>query len=634
MATKKETKKKQVKKFELKLKFNPRRLLVWFLVIFLFLPSLLGVLGESSGLIDEIALSEAIEEIRSEQVEKVEIRGDELVLYYPEVDGVPVLKLARKEEGTGLVDILQGAGIDENNVKIEVVSQTLSKAFWGMVSLVAPILGFGLILYFLSKRQMGSGPGGMFGIGKSGAKLFVKGKQSERFSSVAGVDEAKKELEEVVDFLKNPKKYKAVGARTPKGVLLIGPSGVGKTLLARAVAGEAGVPFLSMAGSEFMEMLVGVGASRVRDLFATAKKMAPAIIFIDEIDAIGRSRGIGTMGGHDEREQTLNQILVEMDGFTANDNVIVVAATNRPDVLDSALVRPGRFDRRVSLDLPDIADRKEIIKIHAKGKPFVDKLRWERVAEMTVGFSGADLENMLNEAAILTARRARKKIGLEDIREAATKVKLGPEKKRLQSKREREMTAYHEAGHAVVGHMLPGADPIHTVSIVSRELSLGHTESRPNRDRYQYTLSELKDRLAVMMGGRAAERVVYNELSGGAASDIDGATKLARKMVVDLGMSKLGPVALGSGWEPMGDMGRGFMRQVEVSDRMQSKIDDEIKLFIDEAYNLAEVVLKKNKVRMKRLVTRLLKVETIETDEFLKIMDIKKAIYDEKIGID
>ncbi|MBU1199958.1 cell division protein FtsH, partial [Patescibacteria group bacterium] len=267
-------------------------------------------------------------------------------------------------------------------------------------------------------------------------------------------------------------------------------------------------------------------------------------------------------------------------------------------------------------------------------KPFVDKLRWERVAEMTVGFSGADLENMLNEAAILTARRARKKIGLEDIREAATKVKLGPEKKRLQSKREREMTAYHEAGHAVVGHMLPGADPIHTVSIVSRELSLGHTESRPNRDRYQYTLSELKDRLAVMMGGRAAEKVVYNELSGGAASDIDGATKLARKMVVDLGMSKLGPVALGSGWEPMGDMGRGFMRQVEVSDRMQSKIDDEIKLFIDEAYNLAEVVLKKNKVRMKRLVTRLLKVETIETDEFLKIMDIKKAIYDEKIGID
>jgi len=626
-------KKKQVKRFEFKVRFNPRRLLVWFLVIFLFLPSALSLLGESTGVVDEVALSEAIEEIRNEKVEKVEIRGDDLVLYYPEVDGVPKLRLARKEEGSGLVEILQGAGIDENKVKIEVVSQTLSKAIIGVVSLVAPILGFGLLLYFMSKRQMGGGPGGMFGIGKSGAKLFVKGKQSERFSSVAGVNEAKKELEEVVDFLKNPKKYKAVGARTPKGVLLIGPSGVGKTLLARAVAGEAGVPFLSMAGSEFMEMLVGVGASRVRDLFATAKKQAPAIIFIDEIDAIGRARGVGTMGGHDEREQTLNQILVEMDGFTANDNVIVIAATNRPDVLDSALVRPGRFDRRVSLDLPDIADRKEIIKIHAKGKPFIARLQWERVAEMTVGFSGADLENMLNEAAILAAREDRKEITMKDIREAATKVKLGPEKKRLQSKREREMTAYHEAGHAVVGHVLPGADPIHTVSIVSRELSLGHTESRPNRDRYQYTMSELKDRLAVMMGGRAAEKVVYNELSGGAASDIDGATTLARKMVVDMGMSRLGPLALGASWESAGAMGRGFMRQVEVSDKMQSKIDDEIKFFIDEAYSKAEAVLKKNRVKMKKLVARLLKVETIETDEFLKIMGTKKATYDEKTSI-
>jgi cell division protease FtsH len=626
------TKKKQVKRFEIKL--NPKRLLIWFLIIFLFLPSLLGFLGEETGVIENIALSEAVKEIKDEKVEKVEIRGDELVLFYPEVDGVPHLKLARKEEGSGFVEILQGAGIDENNVKVEVASQTLSKAFWGMVSLVAPILGFGVLLYFMSKRQMGgSGAGGMFGMGKSGAKLFVKGKQSERFSNVAGVDEAKKELEEVVDFLKNPKKYKAVGARTPKGVLLIGPSGVGKTLLARAVAGEAGVPFLSMAGSEFMEMLVGVGASRVRDLFATAKKMAPAIIFIDEIDAIGRARGVGTMGGHDEREQTLNQILVEMDGFTANDNVIVIAATNRPDVLDSALVRPGRFDRRVSLDLPDIADRKEIIKIHARGKPFIKRLKWSMVAEMTVGFSGADLENMLNEAAILAAREDRKEILMKDIREAATKVKLGPEKKRLQSKREREMTAYHEAGHAVVGHMLPGADPIHTVSIVSRELSLGHTESRPSRDRYQYTMSELKDRMAVMMGGRAAEKIIYNELSGGAASDIDGATKLARKMVVDLGMSKLGPLALGASWESAGAMGRGFMRQVEVSDRMQSKVDDEIKLFIDEAYGRAEEVLKKNRAVMKKLVNKLLKVETIEVDGFLKIMGTKKTTYDKKISI-
>lgn len=633
MATKRNVKKKQVKKFEFRVRLNPRRLLVWFLVIFLFLPSLLALLAESTGVVDNIALSEAIEEIKSQNVERVEIRGDDLVLFYPEEDGIPKMKLARKEEGTGFVELLQGAGVDESTVKIEVVSQDLSKAFWGMVSLVLPILGFGAILYFISKKQMGSGSGGMFGMGKSRAKLFVKGKQSERFSNVAGVDEAKKELEEVVDFLKKPKKYEAVGARTPKGVLLIGPSGVGKTLLARAVAGEAGVPFLSMAGSEFMEMLVGVGASRVRDLFATAKKMAPAIIFIDEIDAIGRTRGVGTMGGHDEREQTLNQILVEMDGFTANDNVIVLAATNRPDVLDNALVRPGRFDRRVSLDLPDIADRKEIIKIHAKGKPFVKGLKWDRVAEMTVGFSGADLENMLNEAAILTARNSSKEISLTDIREAATKVKLGPEKKRLQSKKEREMTAYHEAGHAIVGHMLPGADPIHTVSIVSRELSLGHTESRPSRDRYQYTLSELKDKIAMMMGGRAAEKVIYDELSGGAASDIDGATKMARKMVVDLGMSRLGPLALGTSWEPAGVMGRGFMRQVELSDKMQAKVDEEIKLLIDEAYAKAEMVLKKNKVRMKRVVNKLLKVETIETDEFLKIVGVKKAIYGKKTSI-
>jgi cell division protease FtsH len=631
MATKKSSKGRPVKRVELRFKLNPRRLLVWFLIIFLFLPSLLTFLAEGTGVIDEISLSKAIEEIKNEQVERVEIRGDDLVLFYPEKEGIPSLRLARKEEGAGFMELLQRAGVDDGRVEIEVASQTLSKAFWGVVSLVAPIVGFGVLLYFMSRRQMG-GAGGMFGMGKSKAKLFVKGKQSERFSNVAGVDEAKKELEEVVDFLKNPKKYKAVGARTPKGVLLIGPSGVGKTLLARAVAGEAGVSFLSMAGSEFMEMLVGVGASRVRDLFLTAKKMAPSIIFIDEIDAIGRTRGVGTMGGHDEREQTLNQILVEMDGFTANDNVIVMAATNRPDVLDSALVRPGRFDRRVSLDLPDIADRKEIIKIHAKGKPFVSSLKWDRVAEMTVGFSGADLENMLNEAAILTARNGKKTIGMSEIREAATKVKLGPEKKRLQSKRERKMTAYHEAGHAVVGHMLPGADEVHTVSIVSRELSLGHTESRPSRDRYQYTLSELKDRLVVMMGGRAAEKIVFKELSGGAASDISEATKLSRKMVVDLGMSRLGPLALGSGWEPAGAMSRGYMRQVEVSDGMQSQIDKEIKRLIDESYDRAEAVLKKNKKKMDRLVDRLLKVETIETDEFLKIMGIDKVKYDEKIS--
>jgi cell division protease FtsH len=445
------------------------------------------------------------------------------------------------------------------------------------------------------------------------------------FKDVAGVDEAKRELEEVVDFLKRPKKYRALGARTPKGVLLIGPAGVGKTLLAKAVAGEAGVPFFSMAGSEFMEMLVGVGASRVRDLFNTAKKAAPAIIFIDELDAIGRVRGMaGSVGGHDEREQTLNQILVEMDGFTPNDNVIVLAATNRPDVLDPALVRPGRFDRRVSLDMPDIEGRKAILAIHAKGKPFDKGLDWNRVAKRTVGFSGADLENVLNEAAIQAARSAKKAISAKDIEEAATKVKLGPEKRRLQSDLERKMTAYHEAGHAVVGHMLPGADPVHRVSIVSRLMSLGQTLALPERDKYQQTKSELIDMMAMMLGGRAAERLVFKELTAGAANDIEKVTRVARKMVVDFGMSDLGPVALGPMWETS-EWGRSFVEPDQVSEEMKAKIDKEVKRLVDDAMKTAEAVLRKNMKKVDKLVEVLLAQETVEGEEFEKIMGVKKA---------
>src|SRR5258706_4067389 len=353
-------------------------------------------------------------------------------MYPKDASGNQVLGMSRKEEGASFVDQLQQAGIDESKVKVEVISQDFSKGFWNIMSLVLPIVGFGALMYFLMRRQGGGAE--MFGMGKSQAKLFAKGKQNIKFADVAGVDEAKKELEEVVDFLKNPKKYVDLGSRTPKGVLLTGPAGVGKTLLARAVAGEAGVPFFSMAGSEFMEMLVGVGASRVRDLFETAKKAAPAIIFIDEVDAIGRTRGVGGgMGGHDEREQTLNQILVEMDGFTQNDNVIVIAATNRPDVLDPALVRPGRFDRRVTLELPDIAGRKAVIEIHKKGKPFAKTMNWDKLAERTVGFSGADLENMLNEAAILAALENKKEIDMRDVEEAALKVKLGSENRGLKA---------------------------------------------------------------------------------------------------------------------------------------------------------------------------------------------------------
>lgn len=396
------------------------------------------------------------------------------------------------------------------------------------------------------------------------------------------------------------------------------------TLLAKAVAGEANVPFFSMAGSEFMEMLVGVGASRVRDLFNTAKKAAPAIIFIDELDAIGRMRGMGTMGGHDEREQTLNQILVEMDGFTANDNVIVLAATNRPDVLDPALIRPGRFDRRVTLDMPDIEGRTAIIKIHARGKPFTADVNWERVARRTVGFSGADLENMLNEAAIHTARNNRKLIDNKDLEEAATRVKLGPEKKRLQSEYERRLTAYHEAGHAVVGHYLAGADPVHRVSIVSRLESLGQTLALPLRDKYQQTKSELLDQLAMIMGGRAAELIVFKELTVGAMSDIEKATRIARRMVMDFGMSDLGPMALSPMWETS-EWGRVTMEPSSVSDSMKAEIDKRVQMLVKQGLDTATVTLKKNKKSMDKLVEILLKHETVESDEFDKIMGSPKV---------
>jgi cell division protease FtsH len=617
-----------VKKYELKFNFNLRRLLIWGLILFLFLPELIFLLTKSSGIVEEIPLTTAVTEIKEGKTQKVEVRGDEIALFYPEENNVPKIKLSRKEEGSSFVDTLQNAGVDPASVKVEIASMAFSRTVAAVASLVLPILGFGLLMFFLMRRRGGPGGDMMFGMGKSRAKLFAKGKQSVKFSDVAGVDEAKKELEEVVDFLKHPKKYRDLGARTPKGVLLVGPAGVGKTLLAKAVAGEAGVPFFSMAGSEFMEMLVGVGASRVRDLFETAKKAAPSIIFIDELDAIGRIRGVGMMGGHDERDQTLNQILVEMDGFTANDNVIVLAATNRPDVLDPALVRPGRFDRRVVLDLPDLEGRRAIIKIHSEGKPFENDLNWDKIAKRTVGFSGADLENMLNEAAIGAARGERKAITMADLEEAATRVKLGPEKKRLQSPKERKMTAYHEGGHAILGHMLSGADPVHRVSIVSRGMALGYTMSRPDTDKYQQTESELKDQIAVMLGGRAAEKVIFDELTGGASNDIERATRIARAMVMDFGMSKLGPVAMGPMYENS-DWGRAYDEPFKMSDSMQGKIDVEVKRLVDEGYKKAEEMIKANKSKLDKLVDRLLEVETIEQEEFEKIMGVKKVAPEE-----
>ncbi len=607
--------KKPVKGIVVQMRFDFQKL-IWLAVLVLMGLSLLELWSSGQKAGTEIQLSQALADIRAGKVDKVEVYGDRLALTYK--DSPTDVMYSRRDGTESFTQMLDAAKIDPTKVKYEIKDQTLGQ----IVAAVLPsIIGTGIVLVVLLYmfRQARGAQDSIFSFGQSRAKLFDKGKQQVKFADVAGVDEAKEELEEVVDFLKNPAKYKAVGARTPKGVLLVGPSGVGKTLLARAVAGEAGVPFFSMAGSEFMEMLVGVGSARVRDLFATAKKAAPSIIFIDEIDAIGRQRGYGLAGGHDEREQTLNQILVEMDGFTPNDNVVVLAATNRGDLLDPALLRPGRFDRRVVVDMPDIEGRKAILGIYARNKPFEANINWEAVARRTVGFSGADLENMLNEAAIAVARENRKQISMKDIEEAATKVKLGPQKRRMQTEDERRMTAYHEVGHAIVSWAQPGMDPVHRISIVSRGMTLGHTLVPPTTDRVHETKKRLVAQIAMMLGGRAAEQLVFGEITTGAANDIDKATKVARDMVMEYGMSDLGPVNYGPTQDVV-DWGRAYYEQTPVSQEMQAKIDVQVKGILDEGYRSAEEILTKYRKKMDAVVARLMEIETMDGDEFEKIM--------------
>jgi cell division protease FtsH len=566
---------------------------------------------------NEIAISQVISDIKDQKIYKLTVEGDKILLDYKDTED----QTARKESGESIYKIIESAGVDPKLVIIEIKDLSWQQTWVAVASALLPVLVM-VVLFFFLFRNAREGAQGIFAFGQSKAKIFNKDAPQVKFTDVAGVDEAKRELSEIVDFLKNPSKYTALGARIPKGVLLIGPAGVGKTLLARAVAGEANVPFFSIAGSEFMEMLVGVGAARVRDMFGTAKKNSPSIIFIDEVESIGRMRGMGISGGHDEREQTLNQILVEMDGFTPSDRVIVMAATNRPDLLDPALVRPGRFDRRVLLSLPDLEERKALITLHMKGKPFTKDVDVERLARRTVGFSGADLANMLNEAAILAARDGKTAIDVKDLEEAATKEKMGPARKRMQSENDRKLAAYHEAGHAVVGHFLPGVDPVHRISIISRGASGGHTMFPPTEDRSNETKSRLIQQIATALGGQVAEEIFFKDISTGASSDIESATAIAKAMVTQYGMSELGPInitpASGSQWRGIDDGG-------SISPTLHDAVDKQIKKLIDKGQQTAFELARKHKSKLEAVAKALLEKETLESDEFEKIVGLKKS---------
>jgi cell division protease FtsH len=515
-----------------------------------------------------------------------------------------------------LMDTLTAAGIPlgENGVKFDVKTGGFD---WGSLAIsFVPLLLFGALLFFLFRSARGANTQA-FNFAKSRARLASNNKSTVTFADVAGVDEAKGELQEIVEFLKSPQKFLALGARIPRGVLLVGPPGCGKTLIAKAVAGEAGVPFFSISGSEFVEMFVGVGASRVRDLFDQAKHNAPCIVFVDEIDAVGRHRGAGLGGGHDEREQTLNQILVEMDGFDSSTNVIVISATNRPDILDPALLRPGRFDRHVVIDQPDINGRKAILMVHAKGKPLAKDADLEILAKQTPGFSGADLANLINEGAILAARRNLKEVGLKELEDSIDRVIAGPEKKgRIISQKEKEIIAYHETGHALVAKMLPNADPVHKISVVARGMIGGWTRFLPTEDRHLWTHSQFDDRLAVSLAGRAAEEIIFGEVTTGAQNDLEQSTNLARKMVTEYGLSdKLGPRTFGKR-EELIFLGREIHEQRNYSEKIAEEIDDEVKALIEHAHDTARNILTENKERLKLVAERLMVEETIEEAAF------------------
>lgn len=575
---------------------------------------LLIVFSSANGIskygVEEIPLNEALIKIANDEVYNVNVSNDDIELQ--EQSGTKYV--TKKETGITFDQILANSQISISKIS---GSLTIIESF-KLEQILGAIFTFGLpiLIIYIIFRAMKGASGDVFSFGKSRAKLFIKQDSSVTFKDVAGVQEAKEEMMEIVDFLKNPQKYQKLGARIPKGVLLVGPAGVGKTLLAKAVAGEAGVPFFSVAGSEFMEMLVGVGSSRVRDLFAMAREGQPSLIFIDEIDAIGRQRGMGIGGGHDEREQTLNQILTEMDGFDARTNVIVIAATNRPDMLDPALVRAGRFDRRISIPLPNLEERQEILAIHSRGKPLDKNIDMYKIAKKTVGFSGADIENMLNEAAILVASKNRKEITAKDLDEASLKVTIGPERrKRMTDTKDLELTAYHEAGHAVVGKFVKGLDPIDRITIIPRGQSLGHTNLSPEKDRLTETDIRLRSTIAMLMGGRVAEEVMFDEITTGASNDIEKATAIARKMVTEYGMSSLGPIHYDMS-EESGWIAKSMGTSSHHSPDMAAKIDAEVEKIVSDGHKQATKIIKKQKALLVETAKMLLEVETIDEDEF------------------
>ena len=572
----------------------------------------------SSNITKDMTYTELIQKIEDGKVTSITLDNSRYTASVKLKDDESVVREVKIPSVNAFIEFVEDR-VAKGEFELKVDGETLMETIAPLIPNILLLVGTLLIFLFML-RKTNDGNNKAMSFGKSKAKIYDKNsKEKITFDNVAGLKEEKEELEEIVEFLKNPKKYQDMGARIPKGVLLVGGPGMGKTLLAKAVAGEANVPFFSISGSDFVEMFVGVGASRVRNLFEDAKANSPCIVFIDEIDAVGRHRGAGLGGGHDEREQTLNQLLVEMDGFATHETIIVMAATNRPDILDPALLRPGRFDRQIVVGEPDIAAREEILKLHSKGKPFAKGIDFKVIAKNTAGFSGADLENMINEAALLAARKNKKTVTMNDVEEAMVKVMMGPEKKsKVISEKERKLTAYHEAGHAVVSRFLPTHDTVHQISIVPRGMAGGYTMYKPNEDKSYRSKSEMKEHIVSLLGGRVAEQLVLNDISTGASSDIDRATKIARNMVMKYGMSdKLGPITFGSsGQDDEVFLGRDINNQRNYSEKIAAEIDEEVRDIVMRAYNYAEKVLKDNIDKLHKVAAILIEKEKIGAEEF------------------